>query len=112
MKVHPKRMSWIIKRLSMIVGGFALLLVIIAAVQYRQKSVVANDGLKIKIINNEEENKFIKPDDVEELLFREFKHAIVGQPLELIDIEAIETVLEEDVPQHENHVCFDVMYST
>jgi len=96
-KVHPRRLKWIIKRLSMIVGGFALLLVIIAAVQYRQKSIVADDGLKVNIVNNEAENEFIDADDVEEILFREFKHGIIGQPLELIDIEEIEKVLEQDI---------------
>ncbi len=97
MKVHPKRMEWIIKRLSWIVGGFALFLVIVAMVQYRQKSIVADDGLFIEIVNNDADNKCIKPADVEEILFREFKHGIVGQPLELVDIEEIEKVLEEDI---------------
>lgn len=97
MKVHPQRMSWIVKRLSMVVGGFALLLIIVAAVQYRQKSVVAQDGLVIKIINNPAANDFVNAKEVKEILFREFKHDIVGQPLELIDIEEIERVLEEDI---------------
>lgn len=97
MNIHPKRMSWIIKRLSLIVGGLAILLLIIAAVQYRKKSVVAEDGLTITIIKNKAENKFIRERDVTEILFREFRHAVVGQPLELIDIEEIEQVLESDI---------------
>lgn len=97
MKVHPKRMSWIIKRLSLVVGGLAILLLIIAAVQYRKKSVVADDGLTITIIKNEAQNKFIRERDVTEILFREFRHAIVGQPLELIDIEEVESVLETNM---------------
>lgn len=97
MDIHPQRMHWIIKRLSLIVGAVALLLLIIAAIQYRKKSVVTEDGLKIVIIKNKDDNKFIQERDVEEILFREFRHSIVGQPLELIDIEEIERVLEMDI---------------
>ena len=96
-KVNPKRMAYIIRRLSLFVGGFAMLLLIIAAVQYRRKSVVAEDGLTITIIDNAAQNQFVRERDVTELLFREFRHAIVGQPLELIDIEEVEQVLEEDM---------------
>lgn len=97
MKVNPKRMAYIIRRLSLFVVGFAMLLLVIAAVQYRRKSVVAEDGLTITIIDNEAQNQFVRERDVEELLFREFRHAIVGQPLELIDIEEVEQVLEENI---------------
>ncbi len=97
MKIHPTRMKWIVKRLSLIVGAVAMLLLVVAAVQYRKKSVVDDDGLTITIIKNEAENKFIRERDVEEILFREFRHAIVGQPLELVDIEEVEKVLEADI---------------
>ncbi|MGH1335245.1 MAG: cell division protein FtsQ/DivIB [Aureispira sp.] len=97
MKVNPKRMSFIIKRLSLTVGGFAVILLIVAAVQYRKKSIVSDEGLTITIINNEAGNKFIRERDVVELLFKEFRHAIVGQSLEQIDIEEVEQVLEEDI---------------
>lgn len=97
MKVHPKRMQWIIKRLSLFIGGFALLLVIIAAVQYRKKTVVAEDGLHIEIVKNEEGNKFIRKADIKRILYEKFNHAIVGQPLEVIDIEEIEKVLENQM---------------
>lgn len=97
MKVNPKRMSFIIKRLSLMAGGFAVILLIVAAVQYRKKSIVSDDGLTITIINNEAENKFIRERDVIELLFKEFRHAIVGQSLEQIDIEEIEQILEENM---------------
>lgn len=97
MKVHPNRLKWITKRLSLIVGGFALLLAVIIAVQYRKKTVVADDGLIIEIINNKVQNEFIKEEDINEIIFREFKHGIIGQPLELVDIEAIEKVLEDDI---------------
>lgn len=94
MKVHPKKMQWIIKRLSMIVGVFFILLVIIAAIRYRKKTVVAEDGLHIEIIKNEEGNKFVRKADVKRVLYEEFGHAIVGQALEVVDIEEIEKVLE------------------
>ena len=97
MKVNPKRMSFIIKRLSLLVGGFAMVLLIVAAVQYRKKSIVSDEGLSITIINNKEGNKFIRERDVVELLFKEFRHAIVGQSLEQINIEEIEEVLEKDM---------------
>ncbi len=97
MKVNPKRMSFIVKRLSLVVGGFAVLLLVVAAVQYRKKSIVSDEGLTITIINNEAENKFIRERDVVELLFKQFRHGIVGQPLEQIDIEEVEQVLEEDM---------------
>jgi cell division protein FtsQ len=90
-------MSWIVKRLSMVVGAFALILIIVAAVQYRKKSVVAQDGLVIEVVNNPAANNFVNAAGVKEMLFRAFKHDIVGQPLELIDIEEIERVLEEDI---------------
>lgn len=96
-KVNPKRMQYIIRRLAVVVGGVAVLLLVIAAVQYRKKSVVAEDGVTITIIDNEADNRFVRERDVTELLFREFRHAIVGQPLELIDIEEIEEVLEQDI---------------
>jgi len=97
MEVHPKRMSWIIKRLSLIVGAVAILLLVIAAVQYRKKSVIGEKDLTIKIIKNDAGNKFVRERDVKEVLFREFRHAIVGQPLELIDINQVEEVLESDI---------------
>jgi cell division protein FtsQ len=97
MKVHPSRMKWIVKRLSLIVASVAMFLLMIAAVQYRKKSIVAEDGLTIKIINNDIQNKFVVREDVTKILFREFRHAIVGQPLELIDIEEIEMLLEADM---------------
>lgn len=97
MKVHPKRMTWIVKRLSVIVGAVATLLLVVAAVQYRKKSIVAADGLSITIVNNASQNRFVRERDVTEILFREFRHAIVGQPLELIDIEEVEKVLEDDI---------------
>lgn len=97
MKVHPKRMNWIVTRLSLIVGAVAMLLLVVAAVQYRKKSVVTDDGLEIIIVKNDAGNKFIRERDVTEILFREFRHAIVGQPLELIDIEEVEKVLESDI---------------
>jgi len=95
--VHPERMRWIVKRLSLVVGAVAMLLLVVAAVQYRKKSIVADDGLTIVITNNDAQNKFIRERDVTEILFREFRHAIVGQPLELIDIEEVEKVLEADI---------------
>lgn len=97
MKVNPKRMSFIIKRLSLMVGGFAVILLIVAAVQYRKKSIVSDEGLTITIINNEADNKFIRERDVTKILFDAFRHGIVGQPLEQIDIEEVEQVLEEDM---------------
>jgi len=97
MDVHPKRMRWIVQRLSLIVGAVAMLLLVVAAVQYRKKSVVGEDGLEITIIKNDAKNKFIRERDVTEILFREFRHAIVGQPLELVDIEEVEKVLEADI---------------
>jgi len=97
MEVHPKRMSWIVKQLSVIVGAVAILLLVVAAVQYRKKSVIGADGLTITIVKNEAGNKFVRERDVTEILFREFRHAIVGQPLELIDIEEVEKILEADI---------------
>ncbi|MCH2023510.1 MAG: cell division protein FtsQ [Saprospiraceae bacterium] len=97
MKVHPKRLKWIIKQLSKIIGVIAMLMLLVAAVQFRKKSIVAKDGLTISIIENDYKNKFIGKQDVIEILFREFRHAIVGQPLELINIKEIEKVLEADI---------------
>ena len=97
MNVHPARMKWIVKRLTLVVTSLAMLLLMMAAVQYRNKSVVAEDGLSIQIVNNPLQNKFIVEKNVIQILFKEFRHAIVGQPLELIDIQEIEAVLEEDM---------------
>ncbi|MFZ9010866.1 MAG: hypothetical protein ACO20W_03115, partial [Anaerohalosphaeraceae bacterium] len=57
----------------------------------------SEDGLKITVINNEAGNKFIEPDDVVEILFENFRHGIVGQALEIIDIEETEKVLENNM---------------
>lgn len=97
MKVHPARMKWIIKRLSILTAVFALFLLVVAAVKYRKKSIVSEDGLKISVINNKAGNKFIEPDDVVEILFENFRHGIVGQALEIIDIEETEKVLENNM---------------
>lgn len=97
MEVHPKRMSWIVKQLSLIVGAIAILLLVIAAVQYRKKSIIGEEDLTITIVKNDAGNKFVRERDVTEILFREFRHAIVGQPLELIDIKQVEEVLESDI---------------
>ncbi len=97
MEVHPQRLAWIAKRLALVVGVFALVLVIIGAVQYRKKSIVAQDGLIIDVVNNTANNDFIAAQDVRDILFKNFKHDIVGQPLELIDIEEIERVLEKSI---------------
>lgn len=97
MKVHPARMKWIVKRLTFVATSLAMLLLMMAAVQYRNKSIVAEDGLTIRIVNNDLQNKFIVEKNISQILFKEFRHAIVGQPLELIDIQEIERVLEEDI---------------
>ncbi|MCP4440549.1 MAG: cell division protein FtsQ [Aureispira sp.] len=94
MQVHPDRMKWIVKRMAWVVVGLVAVLLVIAAIKYKQKSLI--EALRIKIVETDDELKFIQEDDVRDILFNKFGHYLEGQTLEKIDVEATEAALEKD----------------
>lgn len=107
MKVHPKRMRWITKRLIWVVGGLVLLLVVVGAIRYIRKSPVKL--LKIQIVEDKNGNRFVDEEDVRNILFGSFGHYIEGQTLETINTQATEKVLEEDLFIKEADVYIDAL---
>ena len=57
MKIHPKRMRWIVKRLLWVLAALVLFLVVLGAIRYKRKSLVRE--LKIQILEDKEKNKFV-----------------------------------------------------
>lgn len=95
MKVHPKRMRWIVKRLAWIIGALVLLFLVLGAIQFRRKSLVKE--LRIKIVEDEQGNKFVDDEDVIKVIFDNYGHNVEGQTIEKIDVGGIEVALEKDV---------------
>ncbi len=95
--VHPKRLKWIAKRMLFTIVGIVFFMVVVAAVRLKQQLIVESDDVHIEIINNTQNHLFIRVKDVEDIIFSNFSHVIVGQPLEAIDFQAIEQKLEENV---------------
>ena len=95
MKIHPKRMRWIIKRLIWVVVGLVLLLIVLGGIQYRRKSLVKE--LNIEIVKDKNGNRFVNEDDVKNILFNSFGHYVEGQTIEKINPQATELALEQDM---------------
>jgi cell division protein FtsQ len=95
MKVHPKRMNWIVKRLAWVVAALLLLFIVLAAIQYKRKSLVKE--LRIKIEEDEQGNEFVDEEDVIKVIFDNYGHNVEGQTVEKIDVQGIEIALEKDV---------------
>ena len=96
-KVHPKRFKWIAKRMLFTICGIVFFMVIIAAVRLKQQLVVQPDDVHIEIVNNTKNHLFIRVKDVEDIIYSNFSHVIVGQSLDAIDFQAIEKKLEQNV---------------
>jgi cell division protein FtsQ len=79
MEIHPKRLSWISKRLSWILLGFILLLGIILALHYRSRSLI--ETVKIKIIENPNGLKFVEEEDVIKIIQDKLNISLGGQPI-------------------------------
>lgn len=94
MQVHPKRMQWIIKRLTWVGGGFVILLLVIIAIRYRNQSRI--DAVQIDIEANNDELKFTQPDDIRSLLIKNFGNALEGQALGKVNAESIEKALKDN----------------
>jgi len=94
MQIHPKRLSWISKRLSWILIGFVLLLGVILALRYRSHSLI--DSVKVKIIENPNGLKFVEEEDVKQLIYNKFNHYLEQQPVGSIDVGALEAALKDN----------------
>ncbi len=95
MKIHPKRLRWIVKRLIWVLVALMLILIILGALNYRRKSLV--NELKITIVEDVDKNAFVDEDDVKNIIFNNFGHYVEGQTIEKINPKAIELALEEDL---------------
>lgn len=95
MKVHPKRMRWIVKRLAWVVGALLLLFVVLGAIQFKRKSLVKE--VRIKIVEDAQGNQFVNDNDVREVIFNTYGHYVEGQTLEKVDVRGIETALGNDI---------------
>ncbi|MCH2042916.1 MAG: FtsQ-type POTRA domain-containing protein [Saprospiraceae bacterium] len=93
MKVHPKRISWIVQRLSKGLGVLILLFVIIAAIRHKQTSKVKN--IVIEIEKNEAKSKFVTQEDVLEAITAENGGTIEGKAIGEIQVNKLEEVLEK-----------------
>jgi cell division protein FtsQ len=105
MKIHPKRMRWIVKRLIWVLAALVLFLVVLGAIRYKRKSLVRE--LKIQILEDKEKNKFVDEEDVKSIIFNKFGHYVEGQTIEKINTNATETALEQDVFIKEANVFID-----
>lgn len=95
MKIHPKRMRWIVKRLIWVLAAFVLLLIVLGAIRYKRKSLVKE--LKIQIVEDGNKNRFVDEDDVKSIIFNKFGHYVEGQTIEKINSKATELALEKDL---------------
>jgi cell division protein FtsQ len=95
MNIHPKRIRWIVKRLLWVFGALVLILFILGAIEYKRKSLV--NELTIKIIVDQNGNKFVDQEDVKSILFNNFGHHIEGQTIEKINARQTEEALEKDL---------------
>jgi cell division protein FtsQ len=105
MKIHPKRMRWIVKRLLWVLAALVLFLVVLGAIRYKRKSLVRE--LKIQILEDKEKNKFVDEEDVKSIIFNKFGHYVEGQTIEKINTNATEIALEQDVFIKEADVFID-----
>jgi len=92
MKVHPKRLNWIVKRLSWGILALVGVLGILLAVQYKKTGLI--NRLNIEITETEEAIAFMREEDVKDIIRDSFHHYIEGQPVGKVDIERVERVLE------------------
>ncbi len=107
MKVHPKRMSWIIRRLLTGLGVLLLLLIVWGAVRYKRLSLVAE--VRIMIVEDENGNHFVEDKDVLDILFATFGHYLESQTLEQINVQEVEEVLEKDLFIQDADVFIDAL---
>ncbi len=94
MEIHPKRLTWISKRLSWILIGFVLLLGIILALRYRSRSLIQT--VKVKMVKNPNGLKFVEEADVIELIKNKLNVDLKKQPVGSIDVENLETILKDN----------------
>lgn len=92
MEIHPQRMRWLVSRFLWLGAVIALLLIIISAVQKRSSTRVSEVEIEIKGFDNG--NKFVRPDDVRDIIFGFFGNTLEGQPLGDIDLRGVEDTLE------------------
>lgn len=92
MDIHPKRMRWLAKRFLWLGAVIALLLIVISAVQKRSSTRVSEVQIQIQGFDNG--NKFVRPDDVRDIIFGFFGNTLEGQPLGDIDLRGVEDTLE------------------
>ena len=95
MKIHPKRMRWILKRLVWVLVALVLFLIVMGAIRYKRKSLVKE--LKIQIVEDNDKNRFVDEDDVKSIIFNKFGHYVEGQTIEKINAKATELALEQDL---------------
>jgi cell division protein FtsQ len=107
MKVHPKRMSWIIRRLLSALGVLVLLLIVWGAVRYKRTSLVSE--VRITVVEDENGNRFVEENDIRDILFATFGHYVEGQTLEKINVQEVEAALEEDLFIQEADVYVDAL---
>jgi cell division protein FtsQ len=107
MKIHPKRMRWLIKRLLWVLAALVLFLIVMGALRYKRKSLVKE--LKIQIIEDKDQNRFVNEDDVKSILFNKFGHYVEGQTIEKINAKATELALEQDLFIKDAEVYIDAL---
>lgn len=94
MQVHPKRFWFITKRLTWAFALLIVALVLFGALRYKQNSLIQR--VVIDIVENPNNLRFVQPEDIKDVLFKEFGHYIEGQPLNKIKVADIEKILEKD----------------
>lgn len=105
MKVHPKRLRWITKRLIWTFIAFVVVLVIFGGMRWRNNTKIKS--LQVQIINNEAGHQFVQDFDVRDILSKTFKHALQGELIGRVDVAEVERVLEQDMFIREAQVYID-----
>lgn len=106
MKIHPKRLRWINRRLLWVLGGFLVLIIVFAGMQLRKSTKVKS--LKVQIAENELNLQFVREEDVRDIIFRTFGHYLEGQQIGDLDVQAIEESLEKDLFVRQAQVYIDI----
>lgn len=95
MKISSWRLRWLNKRFLWIFIGLVVLLVIIGGMNWRNTSKIKS--LQVKVIENEQGHRFVREDDVRDMLFKHFQHALQGELVGKVNISEVEAVLEKDM---------------
>lgn len=93
MNIHPKRLTWILQRIVILVVAFSILSIVVSAVERKRNSDATSLEIKIK---GDENKHLLRPQDIKTAIFKKFGFYIEGRALSQIPIGDLEQALERD----------------